>query len=53
MKWIVENKKKAGAIGGIDAVIKAIITHVNNTDICERGCGALWNMIIGRITLNK
>ena len=35
---------KAGAAGGIEAVVKAINTHINNAGVCERGCGALSNM---------
>ena len=35
---------RAGATGGIEAVVKAISTHVNNAGVCEQGCGALWNM---------
>ena len=35
---------KAGAAGGIEAVVKAINTHINNAKVCENGCGALRNM---------
>ena len=35
---------KAGAAGGIEAVVKAINTHIDNPDVCEEGCGALWGM---------
>ena len=35
---------KAGAAGGIEAVVKAINTHINNAGVCEQGCGALNNM---------
>ena len=42
----VENKVKAGAAGGIEAVVKAINTHIDNSDVCEKGCGALWNMVV-------
>ena len=35
---------KAGAAGGIEAVVKAINTHINNADVCYSGCGALCNM---------
>ena len=35
---------KAGAARGIDAVVKAINTHIDNVDVCEKGCGALSNM---------
>ena len=37
---------KAGAAGGIDAVVKAINTHIGNAGVCEQGCGALLNMTI-------
>ena len=37
---------KAGAAGGIEAVVKAINTHINNADVCEKGCGALNNMTL-------
>ena len=36
---------KAGAAGGIEAVVKAIKTHIDNVGVCYRGCGALRNMI--------
>ena len=35
---------KAGAAGGIEAVVKAINIHIDNANVCEQGCGALWNM---------
>ena len=35
---------KAGAAGGIEAVVKAINTHIDNTNVCEQGCGALMSM---------
>ena len=35
---------RAVAIGGIEAVVKAINTHIENPDVCEKGCGALFNM---------
>ena len=35
---------KAGAAGGIDAVVKVINTHIDNVDVCKNGCGALLNM---------
>ena len=45
---------KAGAAGGIEAVMKAINTHINNADVCENGCSALWNMTVnGKKQLNK
>ena len=39
-----ENKVKAGRVGGIEAVVKAISTHINNAGVCELGCGALGSM---------
>ena len=35
---------KAGTEGGIEAVVKAINTQIDSTDICKDACGALWNM---------
>ena len=35
---------KAGTAEGIEAVIKAINTHISNAGVCENGCGALGNM---------
>ena len=35
---------KAGTAGGIDAVVKAINTHIDNAGVCKQGCGALMNM---------
>ena len=43
-KLTVENRVKAGAAGGIEAVVKAISTHIDNAGVCEEGCWALWNM---------
>ena len=37
---------KAESTGGIEAVVKAISTHINNADVCERGCIALANMTV-------
>ena len=45
---------KAGTAGGIEAIVKAINTHINNSDVCENGCNALWNMTAnGKKTLIK
>ena len=44
---------KAGAAGGIEAVVKAISTHISNTDVCEWGCGALWNMTVNGKNTDK
>ena len=37
---------KAGRVGGIEAVVNAINTHIDNVGVCERGCSALWNMTV-------
>ena len=37
---------KAGAVGGIEAVVKAINTHIGNAGVCEQGCRALMNMTV-------
>ena len=44
IKWTDENQVKAGIAGGIEAVVRAINTHINNVDVCKQGCSALWNM---------
>ena len=31
-------------IGGIEAIVKAINTHIDNAGMCEQGCWALRNM---------
>ena len=36
---------KAGRIGGIEAVVKAINTHINNVKVCKSGCGMLGNTL--------
>ena len=35
---------KAGTAEGIEVIVKAINIHINNSDVCENGCNALWNM---------
>ena len=44
---------KAGAEGGIDAVVKAINTHIENADVCYAGCGTLYNMTANNGKTNK
>ena len=46
MKWTDENKGKAGEAGGIDVVVKAINTHINNADVCTSGCCTLMDITI-------
>ena len=38
--------KTCGDEGIIKAVVKAINTHIDNSDVCENGCWALWNMVL-------
>ena len=35
---------KAGTAGGIEAVVKAISTHIGDPGVCYIGCAALWSM---------
>ena len=46
---------KAAVVGGIETVVKAINTHVDNVDVCEAGCGVLLDMArdSGKNTINK
>ena len=44
MKRTAESQVKVGAAGGIEAVVKAINTHINNADVCKMGCGTLGSM---------
>ena len=41
---IDDNEIKAGKVGGIEAVVKAINTHIDNADVCKRGCRVLVSM---------
>ena len=38
---------KAGTAGGIEAVVKAINTHIDNAGVCRAGCDTLRNMTNG------
>ena len=46
MKLTDDNKVKLRTAGGVEAVVKAINTHVGNVDVCEQGCAMLMNMTI-------
>ena len=37
---------KAGTAGGIEAVVKAINTRIDNADVCLHGCAALCVMAV-------
>ena len=39
------NKEKAGTIGTIEAIVKALNKHTDNAEVCNSGCGALWVII--------
>ena len=47
-----DNAMKAGTIGGIEAVVKAMNTHINDDYVCKYGCGALRSMTAIGITIN-
>ena len=47
------NRVKAGAAGGIEAVVKAINTHIDYAGVCQHGCGALWSMTLNGKKLIK
>ena len=54
MKKTAESIAKAGTAGGIEAVVKAINTHIDNDVVCENGCSALNNMTVNNgKTLNN
>ena len=53
MKRTAENQVKAGEAGGIEAVVKAINTHINNSGMCENGCDALCNITEANASLQK
>ena len=44
---------KAGEAGGIEAVVKAVNTHIDNADVCENGCWALINMTVNGKNTDK
>ena len=53
MKWTDENQEKAGAAGGIEAVVKAINTHIGNADMSYAGCWTLLNMTVNGKNTDK
>ena len=40
------NEAKAGECGVVETIVSAMKTHMNNADVCEYGCGALWNITV-------
>ena len=43
-KSAANTKASAEVTEGIEAVIKAMNMYLNNSDVCEQGCGTLWNV---------
>lgn len=37
---------EAGEAGAIEAILKAINTHIKDGAVCNNGCGALWNITL-------
>ena len=35
---------KTGTARWIEAVVRAINTHIDNANVCEQGCDALWSI---------
>ena len=50
---IAKNKVKAGATGGIEAIVKSINTHIKNSDVCECGCWALKSISVANTYFQK
>ena len=44
---------KAGTAGGIEAVVKAIDTHIDSADACKYGFGALLEIITNNCNNNE
>ncbi len=40
----IANEIKIASLGGIEAIIKAMSTHKDNSVVQENGCRALWNL---------
>ena len=40
------NQAKAGQAGAIKPIVMAVSLHMANAEVCESGCGALWNMTV-------
>ena len=41
-----DNQVKAGECGAIEVILSAMKTHMNNADVCQAGCGALWSITV-------
>ena len=52
-KWVADNQVKAGTAGGIEAVVKAINTHIGNANVYYAGCYALWKISEGIASFQK
>lgn len=40
------NQIKARESGAIEIILSTLRKHMNNADVCERGCGALMNIAL-------
>lgn len=51
---LADNEIKAGDSGAIEVTVNAMRKHINNTGVCERGCGVLMNITLnGKTTYLK
>ena len=48
-----KSRTEIRTFGGIEAITKVISIHVNNTDVCCAGCGALWSITVDGKSMNK
>ena len=44
--FAAHNQTTAGQAGAIKPVVVAVSLHMANAEVCESGCGALWNMAV-------
>lgn len=40
-----DNKARVGECGGIDVIVSVMKTHMNNSEICQQGCGTFMNIM--------
>ena len=53
VKRVDENRAKAGAEKGIEAVVEAINSHIDNVHVCCAGCAVLSTMAINGKNIEK
>lgn len=44
LKFIDDNKARAGKAGAIDVILEVMKKHMNNWNVCYSGCGAIKNI---------